>query len=317
MKKILLLWYTINQNFGDVLIYDTVKKYLEKYDCKCDYMDVGQPCNKIVKKANEYDFLLFAGGGIIERYVPNVIRYWKEDYGELKIPYGVIGLSIGTFNYDDYFSSISFWIEKASFFYTRDDYSARKLNDIYGKTKVKSGVDVVWANENIKKKTYKNKSYMGINIRNVPYLDVNKDINWKELQNIISHNNISIQIPDESGIIIEGLKQQTYDINNVIDQISKCKMIIAMRYHIILVCAIMGIPCIPISYCNKVHELSQQLNINEYEVQLSQIHLINEKIKSMQSNYDCVKNKILKNATSMKAESLKMLEIISNKIINI
>ena len=75
----------MNENFGDVLIYNTVREFLETKGCICDYMDVGEPCIKIIQKANEYDFLLFTGGGIIERYVPNVIRYFEEDIIKLKV----------------------------------------------------------------------------------------------------------------------------------------------------------------------------------------------------------------------------------------
>ena len=125
MKKVLLLWYTINNNFGDVLIYETVKDTLETSGLEVSYIDVGNPCKDIFYEANKHDFLLFAGGGIIERYVPNVIRYFQEDFDELTVPYGVIGLSIGGFDYTKYKDQIGFWVRNAEFFYTRDEYSAK------------------------------------------------------------------------------------------------------------------------------------------------------------------------------------------------
>lgn len=308
VKKILLLWYTINENFGDVLIYNTIKDYLEKNNCICDYIDVGRPCIEIVQKANYYDFLLFAGGGIIERYVPNVIRYFKEDYEVLKVPYGIIGLSIGKFNYSEYSETIRFWIEKSEFFYTRDEYSAMILNKIGGSDKVKNGVDIVWANESIWKMTRKQSNEVGINVRDVPYVDIYPDIDWREIKKIVNENNISIQIPDESGQEIAGLAKYDYNINEVIKQISRCGIIVAMRYHVILVAAILGVPSIPIAYCNKVHELSLQLKLNEYEVDVAHVSNVNDYIKRMQNEYDSVKKKIADNSLLMRENAQVILK---------
>lgn len=306
----------MNENFGDVLIYNTVREFLETKGCICDYMDVGEPCIKIIQKANEYDFLLFTGGGIIERYVPNVVRYFEEDIIKLKVPYGVIGLSIGTFDYSKYLDSISCWIKNATFFYTRDYYSAQKLNRMCGIEKVKVGVDVVWANKRIYKQSNICKMDNGICVRNVPYLDIEEDMDWRELKEIIIKNSVTIQIPDESQIAIDGLKQYTYSINEVINQISKCKIIIAMRYHVVLVAALMGIPTIPIVYCNKVHELSSQLNLNKYEVNVSQIGMITDKILDIQRNYNSIKNSLLQRTEYLINYSFDILENITRDIIN-
>ena len=312
----LLLWHTVDENFGDVLIYNTVKEFLEMKGFISDYMDVGEPCIKIIQKANEYDFLLFAGGGIIERYVPNVIRYFEEDIIELKVPYGVIGLSIGNFDYSKHLNSISCWIKNATFFYTRDYYSAQKLNQMCGIEKVKVGVDVVWANKRIYQQLNNREIHYGINVRDVPYLDIGEDMNWGKLKEIIIKNGVTIQIPDESQIAIEGLEQYTYSIDEVINQISKCKVIIAMRYHVVLVAALMGIPTIPIVYCNKVHELSSQLNLNRYEVTVPQIGMITDKILDIQRNYNSVKNTLLQRTECMIKSSLDILETITGNIIN-
>jgi polysaccharide pyruvyl transferase WcaK-like protein len=166
MKKVLLLWYTINSNFGDVLIYETVKEALETSGMEVSYIDVGKPCREIFCEANKHDFLLFAGGGIIERYVPNVIRYFKEDYEDLTVPYGIIGLSIGGFDYIKYKEQIGFWVQNAEFFYTRDEYSAEYLNRLSSTNKVVEGVDIVWANNQIINNV--GRMFKGSNVRDVP-----------------------------------------------------------------------------------------------------------------------------------------------------
>ena len=47
-----------DDNFGDVLISQTIKDYLEKYDCVVEDHEVGDYWENIVKHANECDFLL-------------------------------------------------------------------------------------------------------------------------------------------------------------------------------------------------------------------------------------------------------------------
>lgn len=314
-KRVLLLWHTINENFGDVLIYYTVKDFLEKKGCICSYMDVGKPCIEVIREANTYDFLLFAGGGIIERYVPNVIRYFDEDFKELKVPYGIIGLSVGNFDYSEYSKSIGCWIQNASFFYTRDEYSAKKLNQIVKTNKVVSGVDVVWSNKKINCRINKGLENIGINVRNIPYLDMVPDFNWRMINDSVYNNDVSIQIPDESQIIIEGLKQYTYSVDEVIRQIARCKYLIAMRYHVVLAAAMMGIPTIPIVYCNKVRELSMQLNLSEYEVDLLQLEKLDFNMDKMKKNYDIVKNSIIEKTKEMKKCSLSILENIADVIV--
>ena len=139
-KRVLTLYYAEGNNFGDDLIYLTCKNALEKRGMEVVPIMGGTPCIEVIRQANECDFLLFAGGGIIEGYVPNVIRWLKEDYHEMKVPYGVIGLSIGEFDYSFYKEEISFWIRNATFFYTRDQYSADYLKQLSACDKVRAGV---------------------------------------------------------------------------------------------------------------------------------------------------------------------------------
>ncbi len=88
-KRVLTLYYAEGNNFGDDLIYLTCKNALEKRGMEVVPIMGGTPCIEVIRQANECDFLLFAGGGIIEGYVPNVIRWLKEDYHEMKVPYAV------------------------------------------------------------------------------------------------------------------------------------------------------------------------------------------------------------------------------------
>lgn len=321
MKKVLLLWYTINRNFGDVLIYRTVKTVLEEYNMQTGYMDVGEPCHKIFAEANKYDFLLFAGGGIIERYIPNVIRHFKEDFDELKVPYGIIGVSIGRFDYKGYKESLKFWIEEAEFFYTRDRYSAEYLNELCDTNKVTESVDVVWGNRKICNNELLRKSLKGVNIRDVPYLDIQNDLNWNELKNITKRLQMDCTISDESDQnlkvkLFENERPVSYNTETTLKQIWSCKFIIAMRYHVILVAAANGIPVIPIAYCSKIVELAKQLGIEKYVVEIDKINEIESKFNELQMYAEqeekCLKENYIKMRETANFILNKICKIIKN-----
>lgn len=320
MKKVLLLWYTGNNNFGDVLIYETVKDVLEKAGMQIGYLDVGQPCREVFKEANKYDFLLFAGGGIIERYIPNVIRYFKEDFCELAVPYGIIGLSIGRFDYSDYREQLRFWIEQADFFYTRDHYSASYLNELCGITKVKEGVDVVWANRRICSKKNLEQKSCGINVRDVPYTDIQRDMDWQKLKEIVGRLGIDCVIQDESEQdqkvnLMEYEEACSYSVDTTLKQIWNCKMVIAMRYHVVLVAAANGIPVLPIVYCPKVLELAKQIGLEKYTVGVDEIDDVEEKFTVLWEHAEQEKESLKIHYADMKREAEQILTQIS-KIIN-
>lgn len=319
MKKVLLLWYTVNNNFGDVLIYETVKTALEEAGMQTGDLDVGESCREVFKEANQYDFLLFAGGGIIERYVPNVIRYFKEDYGELTVPYGIIGLSIGGFDYSEYKERLSFWIEQAEFFYTRDEYSASYLNRLCSTDKVKEGVDVVWANRRICKNDDSRQRFRGISVRDVPYTDIWKDMDWQKLKEIVKRLQMDYAIVDESGQnakvkLIEDEKAVPYSVETALEQIWNCKIIIAMRYHVVLVAAANGIPVLPVTYCPKVMELARQIGIEEYVVGVDGIDDVEEKFYALSEHAEWGKERLKRNYAEMREEAEQILHHICKMI---
>ena len=126
-KSALILWYTIDLNYGDYLIFQTVKGYLKDWGFEVEGIDVGLPYREIAKIARKYDILWFAGGGIIERGIPDIIINFKKFHKKArKIKYGVTGLSIGNFNYSNEIKAIQYWVANASFFlFTRFVYSKR------------------------------------------------------------------------------------------------------------------------------------------------------------------------------------------------
>lgn len=167
MKKVLLLWYQEGDNFGDILLYRTTRDFLSDLDIMVVSCEVGSPCIDVFEKANKTDFLLFAGGGIIEG-IPSVIKYFEEDYKLLKVPYGVIGLGVSCFDYTNYSQQLRFWIENAKFFYVRDDYSANRLMKYTKLNNIKSSADCVFWNKELVKYGNALGGEIGINLRDIP-----------------------------------------------------------------------------------------------------------------------------------------------------
>lgn len=320
MKRILLLWHTQNNNFGDVLIYETVRTFLVNCGMKTAYLDVGVSCDEIFNEANKYDFLLFAGGGIIERYIPEVIRKFKANYNKLCVPYGVIGLSVGNFDYSRYREELEFWIANSSFFYTRDLYTASKLKFLCNTNKIQEGVDVVWANNRICMKDVKRHQLKGINVRDVPYIDIQGDIHWENLKKIIKKLEISHEICDESQKseevnLLDSKQAVPYSVNTTLEQIWNCRIIVAMRYHVILVAAANGIPVISIKYCQKIEELTKQIKLECYAVNIDEIDKIEKKFYALQQCIEEENIRLKELYLKMKKEAEKMLETVG-KIIN-
>ena len=179
-KKALVLWYTVDLNLGDFYIFETVKAYLLNWGYLVDDMDVGLPWKVLAKKAKKYDLLWFAGGGIIERGVPDVISNFYIFHKTSKfVNYGITGLSIGEFNYDRYKDSFSYWVNEAQFFYSRDKFTASTLNFYAQTSKVVESVDVVFAYNNWSIKSSSD-NYIGVNFRDLPYIDLSGEFNWEK-----------------------------------------------------------------------------------------------------------------------------------------
>jgi len=298
-KKILLLWYQRGDNFGDVLLYSTTRKYLESAGYCVESHEVGDSAVDIAVHANQCNFMLFAGGGIIERFVPHVIQDIRELKELLRVPYGVIGLGVGTFNYDKYADALKYWVDQAEFFYVRDAATRDYLNEISGSAKVIFSGDVVFANKMIVKNIQKGNG-IGLNLRDIPYTDVQGEFDWKLVNDASQKAKCNILIPDSHDQIsnlqiifdnqadVENYKclNRESKIEEVLSAIQKCHTVIAMRFHVVLAAALMGVIPIPILYCPKVSYLAEQLGIMELAIELGEWEKMPEKAELAQRNRD-------------------------------
>ena len=244
------------------------------------------------------------------------------------MPYGVIGIGIGDFDYRENAEAIRFWVNCAEFFYVRDEETKNYLNELYGGEKVKFSGDVVFANKQIARNIHTGNG-IGLNLRDIPYTDIQKDFDWIIIDRALNEVQCNILIPDCN----DQTANLHYEFDNVkelgdykmlvpnvkIDEtilaIQNCNIIIAMRFHVVLVAALLGVIPVPILYCPKVRYLAEQLGIMELAVELGKWEKIPEKVelaKRMRHKYimDLTSNivKLQTNVQDMYKNVLNKLE---------
>ncbi|MBE5843390.1 MAG: polysaccharide pyruvyl transferase family protein [Butyrivibrio sp.] len=328
-RNVLMLWYQEGDNFGDVLIANTTREYLKEHGINSIDYEVGRPCCEVIEEANKCDFLLFAGGGIIEKYIPNVIRHFKADYHMLKVRYGVIGFGMADYDYSDYHEQIEFWVRHADFFYVRDSYTKSQLDSIVGMDKVIYSADDVFANKHLANYCsfiQTTTSVIGINIRNMPYRDITGEIDSESIKEVCDKCHVSLWIPDSYQNKIECIFQNSESNSAIstdncnidekskliIDAICRCNYVIAMRYHVILVAARLGKIPLPIIYSPKVRTLSEQLGINELAVEYNAIHDIPSKMKIAKENSEFYLRRIKNNVERLEDRAVGMYKQITD-----
>lgn len=328
MKKILLLWYMEEDNFGDVLLADTTKRRLKEAGCKVVDCEVGSSPDNIIFMANNCDFVLFGGGGIIERYIPGILQKFDQYFKRIKVPYGVIGISVGRFNYDYKSISLGAWIDNACFFYVRDEESRHILNQYSSKKKVKCSGDCVFLNENIWLKPEKLKNIIGINVRELPYPDLTGELDFDKIVKIKNLFNAKLIFDSSKSCIEKVSSKEEYKkyeiymqstkiakIEQIISQIQDCDLIIGMRYHVVLAAALSGIPSVAIKYCPKVETLVKQLGIDSLAVDINEYDEIINKVMYLKTHYDEYTSIINNNVSKIRNKVEEMYKEIVNIII--
>lgn len=287
-KRVLVLWYSAEKNFGDYCILQTVKTYLKSWDYDVVDFEVGLPSKILAKEARKCDFLWFAGGGIIERWMPDIIQNYEWFHKKSRyIKYGISGLSVGDFDYSTAKEAIAYWVTQASFFFTRDDPSAQILNELSGCQKVIAATDVVYA-MSLKRNMMLTKTYFGINFREIPYPDLTGEFQWKEWGSAISDSMQEqiVGIPDQHDVSekVNFYVDNEYSPQKVLEVLEQCDKVLAMRFHVILVAARMEKIAIPICYCPKVERLADQLGIQELKLGIHEYDKLKDKVAYLEQH---------------------------------
>lgn len=293
--KVCLASFLRGNNYGDVLIYETVKNRLEASRIETIHYEVSTPIN--LSLINSADFLLFPGGGLIEQSAPDIIRFFDFYRDKINIPYGVIGLGAGgQFDYSSFAVSLQEFVNNSEFFYVRD-YETKQILEFYGakKDKIQKTCDVVWACPMPEKKE---KKYNGIFLRDIPYNAISQDV-ARGMLKAIDKNISGVNVPDAFQSIDKFLPE--------------CKIVIAMRYHVILMALKHGAFPIAINYCPKVRRLMKQVFLEEYCIEPWEYWKLERKIRDMRIIQPCDHEDVI---VVLEEEAKDMLNTITERILS-
>jgi polysaccharide pyruvyl transferase WcaK-like protein len=293
--KVCLASFLRGNNYGDVLIYETVKNRLEASRIETIHYEVSTPIN--LSLINSADFLLFPGGGLIEQSAPDIIRFFDFYRDKINIPYGIIGLGAGgQFDYSTFAVSLQEFVNNSEFFYVRD-YETKQILEFYGakKDKIKKTCDVVWACPGPKKKE---KKYNGVFFREMPY---SKQGYTKEILETIPRTGLDsiVVVPD--------------NFQNIVMYLPECKIVIAMRYHVVLSALKYGAFPIAINYCPKVRRLMKQVFLEEYCIEPWEYWKLERKIRDMRIIQPCDHEDVI---VVLEEEAKDMLNTITERILS-
>lgn len=285
--KVLLVVCLFEGNFGDILIFQTIQDKLRAAGFSTETVEVSQPLgqSRMIERANDADFLYFVGGGLIERWAPEVIRHFDLVFPHLRVPYGVIGLSTGSFDYRSFAPSIKLFSEQAAFFFTRDEESVESFRTAGASRLPLPSADVVFAHPAFREGA--GGGEVSASFRNVPYVDVTGDLDWDAWGAALRQIGVRSLIGDCSDA--QARLALPLSERSVLDSLASSSAVVAMRFHVLLVAARMGVPVIPIAYCPKVGRLAQQLGLGDYCLGLHEPHRLPEVFERLQRDRERIR----------------------------
>lgn len=305
--RVLLVVCLYENNFGDQLIYQTIEKKLRRQGFATETVEVSEKlaASHLIERANNSDFLYFVGGGLIERWAPDSIRHFTAIYPHLRVPHGVIGLSTGTFDYSDFNDSLKLFCDTASFFYTRDEDSIATFIKAGASKLPEVGVDVVFANDTLGR-LRRTGSDISANFRNIPYPDITGDLDWTGWGAALRHIGVKSLIPDCS----DAQRQLGLSVNqgSILSQLAGCSIVVAMRFHIVLAAAMMGVLPIPVAYCPKVRRLAEQIGIGDYCLDIKDSDCLVAAVDRLKANERMLRADMAKRVAKMKLTANRLID---------
>ena len=317
-KNILIVGFYGAPNLGDELMLETLLDYFEDITNKKITILLADNPNYSIDKykdvsflhypknlcdynilAEQYDYVIFGGGAIIDDKQYESCRSYTYDLGTILIKLAVraiafnkkvicLGLSSSRkLSNIEYIEKLKYIIEKATFFSVRDIYSKEYLVEKIGKeyeNKIISVNDIVFSNKNILG-SIRTENVIKETL-NIGLVVISNDDNLGKIENIIYgisnlKKNVNINlIPfyeynSIDTIFYEKVLQKKYDnvtihmekfpenMKETIEVYNKNDIIIGMRYHSILMANILNIPCLSICYDIHEHYLYKIKYLNE------------------------------------------------------
>lgn len=312
-RRVSLVVYFVGRNFGDVMLYETIQQRLLRAGLETETIEVSQPLrdSRLVEKANQSGFLVFVGGGLLEFHAPEIIRDFCHLQSALTTPYGVVGLSTGDFNYRHINPSLKAFAERAEFFYTRDEESIATFRSAGASKLPSAGVDMVFANESLAALKSEG-NQIAANFRDVPYPFISGELDWQRWSKALREIGVEFLIPDSSP------QQQQLGIpiqpGSELAGLRQCQVAVAMRFHIVLAAASMGVLPIPVTYCPKVNRLARQLGLEEFCLAVNEYSRLKEVFGKLQAQAQPLRHAMVQRVDQMRQCANDILEQTLDRI---
>lgn len=248
------------------------------------------------RMSDEYDGLLFLGGGIFREE-----SYWKEVYqyrfqisnsfiekGKKVI---FVGCSFGPYSTNEFVDAHKELFRRISKITFRDQHSFQLFSDL---PNVYYAPDVLWSYDlpNVQRK----EKVLGISLINPnhkqqykdtfsDYIDAHKKICEKYIHK--GYDIILFSFCEKEGDLetakeiakdFPSIEIQNYSNNiaSYLKMIASCSHFIAARFHAVIIALKYGIPVIPIIYGDKTENLLKDLNFEQELIYLDTINQISE-----------------------------------------
>ena len=294
-KKIGIAGWWGGQNIGDEYIKYSLKKVLENH-FKVDFIEIPfDPTLWNLWKINNLDFLIIGGGGLFAKSPPHPFGIFDKWGHRLKIPFGFLGVGIQEIS-NEYKSMIGDLVERSAFFVVRDTGSFNLINSVISSSKIIKAPDLTFLYP-YRTQNYVAKDKIGVNLRVWNFDKERTYDNYMWCQAINRLEGIKKTVPlsfmenldDREALVgIQGIKESDFNIKLYED----INIMIGMRLHSLIFAVQNSIPTIGIAYTPKVERFFSELNLDEFCLDVSEYHRLNETFQEVSVKHKEISKKL-------------------------
>jgi polysaccharide pyruvyl transferase WcaK-like protein len=262
----------------------------------------------------DFDWILIGGGGLVFERVGIWVNT-KQWLRKTRARVGILGLGVNRVS-DELLTELSYLIERAVFFFVRDEKSKLLLNN---HPKVQVHPDLTWcfpflpSNENL---TIASKK-IAVNLVPCHWKDFEPDKWIKELKKLSDFQLIPFPFNFNLKKDVELLKSYFDHINTQefsLQPLQDSQIMVACRYHAIVFAMQMGKPFIAINYDEKVERLLGESDLVQCGLQTTEYELLQEKIHFVLNKQEIIQNKINDYATLQRKNAKNLIILIQNHL---
>ena len=286
MKKlnIVVIGYYGKLNAGDDILMQAISYLFKEHNLMFTSWFPG------LSTLNSCDLVLVGGGSIWPGN--NFFQLGDDLIRKLKTPYMIIGVSTKNAN-DTILAKNKLLIDNAALFLVRDSASKLVLGN---SNKIMTGTDLFWTMPYDIDRSNINKNFsVGVNFR----LWHNDVSDYKKLTEVVKSFGEVIPFPMYFGSQIHESSATLSDVELLealnfdkvfpcfsVKALEQCHVMVAMRFHSVLMSVRAGIPTVGFDYHPKVKSFFEENGLGRYCINLNDADALNRLISDIRENYD-------------------------------